>query len=264
MLAVLFSLEYDSDVGTACGCGNETSLREWRCVDCTDQSVRCGPCLRDRHKYSPLHKVQLWNGRFFGRASLSDVGVELHLGHDAEACPNTLEIEAISMSIGDLNGFHTLRVLPCNCKGTGEEAQPLLTQLMRARLFPATLTSPRTAYTFRLMEHWHLDVMQGKKPVYDYYIGLRRLTDVVAKDLVRGNMQRSCNVHYSAGRVQELPSSRSTLEGSHLAETERPGPGNRRVPTPQPIPGLRRRYLPCVPRAGIQPPRKLEGPAERS
>lgn len=89
------------------------------------------------------------------------------------------------MNIGDVTGLHSLRVRPCKCRGPGENAEHIVEQLIRARLFPATFSNPRTAYTFRLMDHWHLDVMQGKKPVYDYWTSLQRRTHVVDIDTVR-------------------------------------------------------------------------------
>ncbi|EJD47052.1 hypothetical protein AURDEDRAFT_39544, partial [Auricularia subglabra TFB-10046 SS5] len=62
-------------------------------------------------------------------------------------------------------------------------------QLFHSRLVPATMCSPHTAYTFRLMEHWHLDVLQSKKPVYDYWMALtRRTRPDTAQDLVRVRM----------------------------------------------------------------------------
>lgn len=88
------------------------------------------------------------------------------------------------MTVGDVTGIHSIRMFACKCHGDGEDPEPFVEQLLRARFWPATFTSPRTVYTFRLMDHWHLDVMQGKKPVYDYWLSLQRRTKIVAKDLV--------------------------------------------------------------------------------
>ncbi|KZV78847.1 hypothetical protein EXIGLDRAFT_783167 [Exidia glandulosa HHB12029] len=184
----LFSLEYDPVVGTPCPCEHgqphgEGGPRVWRCVDCSDQRACCSLCLRARHQCLPFHKVQQWNGKFFARSSLNDAGVRLFLGHEGVPCPNLNQDSAIVIKIGDVSGIHSMTVHKCECRGYGEDPEALYAQLLRARLFPATFERPQTAFTFALMEHWHLDVLQGKKPVYDYWISLQRRTHVVAKDL---------------------------------------------------------------------------------
>ncbi|EJD33797.1 hypothetical protein AURDEDRAFT_28973, partial [Auricularia subglabra TFB-10046 SS5] len=154
----------------------DAGRRVWRCLDCIDQSPCCGTCLKGRHAQAPFHKVQKWNGLFFDRATLRECGLELHLGHDGRKCPESSTMRTIEMTIADVTGIHTLMVNPCCCRGIGEVAADDIEQLILARLFPATFSNPRTAYTFRLMEHWHLDILQGKKPVYDYWISLQRRT----------------------------------------------------------------------------------------
>ncbi|KZV98477.1 hypothetical protein EXIGLDRAFT_606932 [Exidia glandulosa HHB12029] len=186
MLSILFLQEYDARTGTDCECGRtDAGPRVWRCIDCTDNAVCCASCLKERHQRTPFHKVQRWNGQFFARQALCDVGVTVHLGHDGDRCPKVAEQDAVSMSIGDVTEIHAARVYRCNCAATGEDPTPLWEQLLLARLFPATFSesSTRSAYTFRLMEHWHLDIMQGKKLVYDYWLSLQRRTNVVANDL---------------------------------------------------------------------------------
>lgn len=197
ILKAMNSLEYSSLVDTMCPCGRHTAdtglekkekrvgKRVWRCLECSDQDPCCSGCLRDRHINSPFHRVQHWTGRFYDQASLLDVGLAIHLGHAGSECPTANPKAApISMTIGDISGFHELPLHLCQCHGHGEEPEPMLEQLVKARYFPATFANPRTMYTFRLLDHWHADITQGKKPVYDYFLSLKRRTKVGAKDLV--------------------------------------------------------------------------------
>ncbi|KAJ2935743.1 hypothetical protein H1R20_g1351, partial [Candolleomyces eurysporus] len=55
--------------------------------------------------------------------------------------------------------------------------QPLAIQLMRARLFPATLTEPRTAASFRVLETFQMLSFTAKTSAYEFLAALKRRTD---------------------------------------------------------------------------------------
>jgi len=48
---------------------------------------------------------------------------------------------------------------------------------MRAKLFPATMTQPTTAFTFQVLKQFHLLHLEGKLSAYDFIGALRRLSD---------------------------------------------------------------------------------------
>lgn len=48
---------------------------------------------------------------------------------------------------------------------------------MRAKLFPATMTQPTTAFTFQVLKLFHLLHLEGKLSAYDFIGALRRLSD---------------------------------------------------------------------------------------
>ncbi len=75
-----------------------------------------------------------------------------------------------------MNGRHNLRVNFCGCDRAAD-AGNLVQQLMRYDLYPATHVEPNTAFTFRLLEHYHVQSLQGKISMFDYYESLERLTD---------------------------------------------------------------------------------------
>ncbi|CDO70041.1 hypothetical protein BN946_scf184551.g9 [Trametes cinnabarina] len=60
-----------------------------------------------------------------------------------------------------------------NAANAGDHVQ----QLLRFDLYPATDFEPNTAFTYALLEHYHIQSLQGKISMYDYYTSLERMTD---------------------------------------------------------------------------------------
>jgi CxC2 like cysteine cluster associated with KDZ transposases len=50
-------------------------------------------------------------------------------------------------------------------------------QLMAAGLYPATFHNPKTAFTFRVLEDFHLDNLECKTTPSQFFSRLRRLTN---------------------------------------------------------------------------------------
>lgn len=179
------SLEYDADVASPCACSatdvhadaEDSRRRVWRCIDCFNSPICCANKLVEEHGRLPFHRVRRWNGLFFKRSSLGEAGLVLHLGHDGQPCPEAPnDGKTMKLTIGDLTGMHHLDVRRCHCPGIGSSTDDLVPQLVRSRLMPATMKAPRTAFTFRLMEDYELDTLQGKKPQFDFYTKIVRLT----------------------------------------------------------------------------------------
>jgi len=63
----------------------------WRCQDCLDNVACCVLCFRKRHDCLPFHNVQRWNGRFWAKGCLWQVGVKIHTGHGGRRCPSRPE-----------------------------------------------------------------------------------------------------------------------------------------------------------------------------
>jgi len=64
----------------------------------------------------------------------------------------------------------------CLCQGT-EVVGDVWQQLLRLKLFPATIIDPHTACTFRVLELYHVLTLQGKVSLYDFYAGLEKRSD---------------------------------------------------------------------------------------
>jgi len=60
----------------------------WRCRSCLAQPMFCRMCCRTSHQFLIYHRIEKWNGQFFQDASLWEVGVRLHAGHQGLECPS--------------------------------------------------------------------------------------------------------------------------------------------------------------------------------
>ena len=77
------------------------------------------------------------------------------------------------MTVVDRSGIHEIGVSWCCCSGAPEHDM----QLMMAGLFPATFHNPKTAFTFRVLEDFHLDNLECKTTPSQFFSRLRRLTN---------------------------------------------------------------------------------------
>ncbi len=77
------------------------------------------------------------------------------------------------ITIIDRSGVHEIGVRWCCCPDALERDM----QLMTAGLFPATFRNPKTAFTFRVLEEFHLDNLECKTTPSQFISRLRRLTN---------------------------------------------------------------------------------------
>jgi hypothetical protein len=114
---------------------------------------------------------QRWNGDFFAKDSLQNLGLRYQLGHSGGRCPCP-EPGPKNFVVFDISGPHWISVDYCRC-GT----LPNYVQLLREKWFPATLSRPQTVFTFDCLEMFHELTLQGKTSLYDYYHTLLRRSD---------------------------------------------------------------------------------------
>lgn len=171
----------------------------FRCTDCFGQGLLCHSCCLEAHSSLPFHSIERWTGEFFKRTSLHTEGFKLHLGHGGSPCPsNTVpaagnswideevddEVDEVllesweprdtrSLVIIDVSKVHQLLISWCCCEGAPDHA----TQLFQHRLFPASTSRPRTAFTFAVLEYFHVDAVECKTSAMNFSSKLRRLTD---------------------------------------------------------------------------------------
>lgn len=120
--------------------------------------------------------LQQWNGNHFEKISLKSLGLRVQLGHvPGSSCfaprPGNKDFVVIHT-----NGIHSVAVDFCECENA-ENAGSLRQQVLRRSWYPSTHLEPQTCFTFRVLEHFHMQTLQGKVAMYDYYLALEKLTD---------------------------------------------------------------------------------------
>lgn len=187
-----------------CSCGRvfntEVGLnRAHHCRQCYDRTeFLCQHCMVDRHAFLPFHELEvrlsffpslrltlnisrisssngmaLHSHAFFERVSLDLIDYELHLGGHSPSSPCLGIRVAEEFTILDVAGIHKLTMVVCNC----QHRRSLVEQLLRARLWPATVGNPRTAVTFELLKFFQLLSFMSKVSVEEYYHGSEQMTD---------------------------------------------------------------------------------------
>src|ERR1700722_6172167 len=101
--------EVDPATNEVCSCSTG-GLRKYRCTDsgCLGVSARCQECFLQAHKTAPFHWAQEWNGNFFERKDLTDLGLVYTLGHGGDTCPRAgNDNKGVRLIIVDSNGIHS-------------------------------------------------------------------------------------------------------------------------------------------------------------
>lgn len=161
---------------TCTGCDTEDKA-SFRCLDCFDSQEYCSPCMQERHRVHPLHRIQHWAGTHFERSSLKEAGMLVGFGHGpGEACSQG---EVLDFIVVDVSGIHSIRASFCRC---GSHSR--IDQLFERRLFPSTPKQPRMAFTFSVLDFFRTFNLISKTAVYDFVKSLTFLTDPVQPDKV--------------------------------------------------------------------------------
>jgi hypothetical protein len=168
-------------------------------MDCFGQPLLCHLCCLEAHSSLPFHSIEKWTGKFFKKTSLNMEGFILHLGHGGSCCPANVtpatepeiaeaeEGEVVdevllegweprdkrTLVIVDVSRVHQLNISWCCCPSAPDHA----TQLFEHRLFPASTSRPSTAFTFSVLEYFHVDAVECKTSASSFSTKLRRLTD---------------------------------------------------------------------------------------
>lgn len=173
----------------SCTCGQPMRV-DYRCIDCFLGCLVCQPCMIKRHTGSPLHHIEVrtypnyawfthnvwqrWNGSFFEKISLRKLGLRIQLNHPiSERCINPQQATGDDFIIIDAYAIHEVGLDFCRC----ERSISSSIQLLRARLYPATGTNPRSAATFNCLKQFHLLSFESKCSGYEYYSSVTRGTD---------------------------------------------------------------------------------------
>lgn len=146
LILLLIAQDYDPNIETPCVC--RKGPRTVQCQDCQEYKLSCRDCWVNNHLNNPWHWARIWNGSFFVCSNISTLHEDyaVQLGHHGKPCPTLSQPKPVKFTVTHSNGVHGTRLSFCNC-GQGSHVE----QLMRARLSPASLVEPETAFTLAMM-----------------------------------------------------------------------------------------------------------------
>lgn len=146
-----------------------------RCLDCTRYPVYCRECIKSEHRMNPYHRIEIARpGNFCEATSLSKQGYILHLHQGNNSCSgDATKIKEIqNFVVVDSQSIHTFVVETCSCTGSS-----VVDQLILAGLFPATFSSPRTAFTFDALDYYLIDNTICHTTAYSFNEKLKHRTN---------------------------------------------------------------------------------------
>ncbi|KAJ6549339.1 hypothetical protein B0H10DRAFT_2380877, partial [Mycena sp. CBHHK59/15] len=161
-------------IHSTCG-GCKAPNPTFRCAQqtCYGPSLFCQACIVKGHTVLPTHWIQEWNGSFFERRALKDLGLVIQLGHPPGShCPNPLAANK-DFCLIDVTGVHTVTMSYCLCDSSIEKRQ----QLMRVCWWPATARDPKTCATFPVVRLFQIMNCLGKVSAHDFLRSLELLTN---------------------------------------------------------------------------------------
>ena len=106
---------------------------------------------------------------------MQSLGALLFLGHNGDPCPVPGDFVK-DFTVVDITGVHCINIQFCGCYKTPGGSHNRI-QLLRAHLLPPTHIRPTSAFTFDVLDTFHLLTLQGKLNAYDFYLSLVRKTD---------------------------------------------------------------------------------------
>ncbi|KZV65957.1 hypothetical protein PENSPDRAFT_563397, partial [Peniophora sp. CONT] len=163
---------------TVCPSCGAQACPDRRCVDCFAADM-CRSCAVKWHKYNPLHRIYRHNGDFYEREDQHELGIRIQLVHPpGEVCPTREWSHVKDFAILHTNGIHHLRVDFCSCALGKDIPRPI--QLMRRRLWPATVVDPQTATSFEALDDFTRLSLLGRLSAYDYHKAAQAATDGAA------------------------------------------------------------------------------------
>src|SRR5712672_4148778 len=167
----ILSTHYYENVGGSCLCGHKPA--PYKCEECFHPQMLCKGCIISMHIQHPFHHIGKWSSTHFQCTSLSSIGAVVYLRHHGEKCKNRLPGPGRNTMVIHTNGIHHVCIKYCRCDNVPEAIQ-----LSRSHLFPATMERPETAFTFAVLNDFHMHSLTSKKLALDYVDDLQKHTNV--------------------------------------------------------------------------------------
>ncbi|KAL0568608.1 hypothetical protein V5O48_013381 [Marasmius crinis-equi] len=157
-------------------CRKDGAQPRYRCCHCYGGQLMCKDCIVKEHQCRPLDPVEYWNGFYFEPTTLASLGLIIQLAHPVGECCGLPEPFRSGFTVVDLFGIQDVNINSCLCQRE-DVAGNRLQQLLRFRLYPATVQTPGTAFSFRLLNLFHTMTLQGRVTLYDFYRSIEKRTD---------------------------------------------------------------------------------------
>ncbi|KAG2116344.1 hypothetical protein BD769DRAFT_1629842 [Suillus cothurnatus] len=123
----------------------------------------------------------------------------------------------MSLTIIHSTGVFTHNILWCHCPGSLQQ----YLQLLKAGLFPASISRPQTAFTFDALDNFLIDALECKTSASSFFQKLRRLTNNAFPDTVPDRYRELMRV----SRQWRDLMNRKRFGFGH-SSLVKPGPGN--------------------------------------
>ena len=117
---------------------------------------------------------QVWNGEFFQKTALNNLGFRFYAAHEHTPCPSA--DSTYSITVIDVNGVHYIDIQFCACTEDVNYVERYR-QLLRVGWYPASFQRPKTAFTFNVLDTYHKLSLQGKLNLYDFFSSILQKTD---------------------------------------------------------------------------------------
>jgi CxC2 like cysteine cluster associated with KDZ transposases len=173
-MTILLDFEDIGSKLTCSGC-NGASQRLFCCSTCQGKTIYCHVCIVYAHRKMPFHRVSVWDFRSgcFQQTSLAALGLVIPLCRSSHNTTCLQPGSTQNLTVIHTNGIHNLTIQYCACA----ISQPLDLQIFAARLFPASIQLPQTAFSFEVLEQFRFHHFEGKTSAYIFMNALYRLTD---------------------------------------------------------------------------------------
>ncbi|KAF7356785.1 hypothetical protein MVEN_01013800 [Mycena venus] len=147
----------------------------YRCVQqtCYRPGLFCKKYIMACHVVLPTHWIQEWNGNFFVRRSLKDLGLVVQLSHLPGFSRDSPLRAHTHFVVINVTRIHYVKVNFCQCDGNIEYHQ----QLMQVSWWPATARDPWMCATFGVVRLFQIMNCLGKILAHNFLWSLELLTN---------------------------------------------------------------------------------------
>ncbi|KAG1723996.1 uncharacterized protein EDB91DRAFT_1087649 [Suillus paluster] len=217
---MLLELEQLVNDGKCKDCGEGEGLKGIQCI----LAMGGEPCPNISHQPDPSPWEDL--------GAMKDV-----FAQEEGDTINDMQLGVSNLVIVHSTGVYSHSVSWCQCSGA-EKAQHL--HLMKARLFPASITRPQSAFTFDVLDNFLIDTLECKTSAMSFYQKLHQFTNNAFPDKILDKKDCYCELMQVSHIWRDLVNKKRFGFGHDIKRS--PGPRDLAL------------YCPACPQPGINLP----------